>query len=311
MDQMKDAYEKLGLPETATSEELDDRYTLLMRQARSEQRRDPDKSDEVEERFSEVTKAYNYILEEEKRKSLEELSRKKYGKFKGMAGAAEKTEHFFRYYRYHVLGGLALIAIIIYAIISIYNHRAEQDRLAKLPPVDLSVMFLGSYITPDGGQDYTAIEDAILAQFPEWKRVQVSVTYVPSLEAGSPNDAALLQKAMLVLATERSDLYIMDQTAFDWVGNQGIIRSLEPELEGKFKSLVTPDMLKKTKTDEETSGETSKEIYAVNIINSPLSKELPLAKSDMIAGVQPDSERESNALTFITHYLEASKSKTQ
>lgn len=305
MDQMKEAYEKLGLPETATSEELDDRYTLLMRQTRSEQRRNPDKSDEVEERFAEVTKAYNFILEEEKRKSLEELSRQKYGKFKGMAGAAEKTEHFFRYYRYHVLGGLALIGIIIYIIISIFDHRAEQERLAKLPPVDLSVMFLGSYITPDGSQNYKPIEDAILAQFPDWKRVEINVTYVPELDSGNPNDAALLQKAMLVLATERPDLYIMDQGAFDWVGNQGMIRSLEPELEGELKSLVTPDMLKKTKQDEEPT----EQVYAVNIIDSPLSEELPIAKKDMFAGVRAGSEKEANALAFIKHYLEASKTK--
>lgn len=305
MDQMKEAYAKLDLPETATREELDDRYTLLMRQARSEQRRSPDKSNEVEERFAEVTRAYNYILDEEKRKSLEEISRKKYGKYKGMAGAAEKTEHFFRYYRYHVLGGLVLIGIIIYAIISIFNHRAEQERLAKLPPVDLSVMFLGSFMTPDGGQDYKPIEDAILAQFPEWKRVTINVTYVPELDSGSPNDAALLQKAMLVLSTERPDLYIMDKTAFNWVGNQGIVRSLEPELEGELKSLVTPDMLKKTKLEEDTA----EKVYAVDILKSPLAEEIPLAKKDMMAGIRGGSEKEANALAFIKTYLEAAKTK--
>ncbi|UNK17372.1 J domain-containing protein [Paenibacillus sp. N3/727] len=303
MDQMKEAFEKLGLPKTATREELDDRYTLLMRQSRSEQRRDPDKADEVEERFTEVTRAYNYILDEEKRNSLEEISRKKYGKFKGMAGTAEKTEHFFRYYRYHVLGGLVILGIIIYAIISIFNHRAEQERLAKLPPVDLSVMFLGSYMTPDGGQDYKPIEDAILAQFPEWKRVQVNITYVPPMDSGSPNDVALLQKAMLMLTTERPDLYIMDKTAFNWVGNQGIARSLEPELEGELKSLVTPDMLVKTKLEEETA----EKVYAVDIMNSPLAEALPLAKTEMIAGIRGGSEKETNALAFIKTYLEAAK----
>ncbi|WP_054956978.1 DnaJ domain-containing protein [Paenibacillus dakarensis] len=303
METMKEAYEKLGIPETATPEELEDRYTLLMRQARSEQRRNPDKSDEVEERFAEVTKAYNFILNEEKRKSLEEISRKKYGKYKGMAGAAEKTEHFFRYYRYHLLGTLALIGIIIYALISFLDHRAEQERLAKLPPVDLSVMFLGSYITPDGSQDYTPIEDAIVAQFPEWKRVKVSVNYVPGLDTGNPNDAALLQKAMLILATERADLYIMDQSAFDWVGNQDLVRSLDPEVEGEFKSLVTPDMLIKTTLEEETT----EKVYAVSIVNSQLAEELPISNKEMFAGIRNGSEKEANAIKFITRYLEASK----
>lgn len=305
MDQMKEAYEKLGLPETATSEELDDRYTLLMRQARSEQRRDPDKADEVEERFAEATRAYNYILDEEKRKSLEELSQKKYGKFKGMAGAAEKTEHFFRYYRYHVLGGLVVLGLIIYAIISFVNHREEQERLAQLPPVDLSVMFLGSFMTPKADQDYKPIEDAILAQFPEWKRVTVNITYVPPIDSNSPNDAALLQKALLMLTTERPDLYIMDRGAFDWVGHQGIVRSLDPELEGELKSLVTPDMMIKEKLEKDTT----EKVYAVDIMDSPLAETLPIIKNDMIAGIRGGSENEANALKFIKTYLEAEKTK--
>lgn len=303
MDQMKEAYEKLGLPETATREELEDRYTLLMRQARSEQRRSPEKAEEIEKRFAEVTQAYNYILDEEKRRSLEEISRKKYGKFKGLAGTAEKTEHFFRYYRYHLLGALALIGVIVYIIISIFNHRAEQERLAKLPPVDLSVMFLGAFMTPDGGQDMKPLEDAILAQFPEWKRVSINVTYVPPLDSNNPNDAALLQKALLVLTTERPDLYIMDETAFNWMGNQGIVRSLEPELEGELKSLVSPDMLRKTKVE----GDTVEKTYAVDIMKSPLSEELPIAKKEMMAGIRGESQNEANALAFIKRYLEEAK----
>lgn len=102
-------------------------------------------------------------------------------------------------------------------------------------------MFLGSYMNKDGGQDLTPIEDAILAQFPEWKRVTVTMNYVPPLDSNNPQDAAMLQKALLVLSTERPDLYIMDQTAYDWVGNQGMVRPLEAEVEGVWKDLLTPN----------------------------------------------------------------------
>lgn len=309
MDQMKEAYKKLGLPETASREELEDRYTLLMRQARSEMRRNPDNAREAEERFAEATRAYNYILEEEKRQSLEEISRQKYGKFKKFAGTAEKTEHFFRYYRFHVLGALALIGILIYVGISFYNHRAEQERLAKLPPVDLSVMFLGSFMAPDGSQDSKALEDAILAQFPEWKRVTVNVTYMPSIDSGNPHDAALLQKAVLMLSTERPDLYIMDKAAFEWVGPQGIVRSLEPELQGTFKTIADPELFHKTKVEH--NQDTEERVYALELTDSPLSGELPVAKKEIIAGVREDSEHEENALMFIKKYLEAAKSKAK
>ncbi|GAE05757.1 J domain-containing protein [Paenibacillus sp. JCM 10914] len=224
MDQMKEAYERLGLPEDATRTQLDDRYTLLMRQHRSHQRREPDRTEELELQFSEITRAYKFILEEETRQSLEEMNQKRYGKYKRFAGTAEKTDHFFRYYKFHVLGGIALIGLLIYIGISIVNNQAEKERLANLPPVDLEVMFLGTYMNQDNDPDLTPIEDAILAQFPEWNRVTVSINYVPPLDSNNPQDAAMLQKAMLVLATERPDLYIMDQTAYDWIGNQGMVR---------------------------------------------------------------------------------------
>ncbi|NMO95988.1 J domain-containing protein [Paenibacillus lemnae] len=304
MDQMKQAYEKLGLPETATREELDDRYTLLMRQARSEQRRNPDQAEETEARFSEMTKAYRFILEEEKRISLEEISRQKYSKFRGFAGPAEKIEHFFRYYRYHLLGGLALLGLAVYIVISVFNYRAEQERLAKLPPVDLSVMFLGSFMLPDNGNDTEPIEKAILEQFPEWKRVAVNVTYVPPLNSNNPNDAAMLQKAMIMLTSERPDLYITDQNAYNWVGHQGIFQDLEDEINNELKDSASPDLLVTDQLEEDTS----EKVYAVNIQDSPLTEQLPIAKQDnesLIAGISGATEKDQNALLFLKRYLEA------
>ncbi|MGV2787717.1 J domain-containing protein, partial [Clostridium perfringens] len=74
MDQLKEAYKRMGLPEDATKEQLDDRYTLLMRQTRSHQRREPDRAEEFEAEFAEITTAYKFILEEENRKALEEMN---------------------------------------------------------------------------------------------------------------------------------------------------------------------------------------------------------------------------------------------
>ncbi|OIB04745.1 molecular chaperone DnaJ [Paenibacillus sp. LC231] len=303
MDQLKEAYERMGLPEDATKEQLDDRYTLLMRQTRSHQRREPDRAEEIEAEFADITKAYKFILEEENRKALEEMNQKRYGKYKRFAGTAEKTDHFFRYYKFHVLGGIALVGVLIYIVISIFNHQAEKERLANLPPVDLEVMFLGSYMNQDGGQDLKPIEDAILAQFPDWKRVTVNINYVPPLDSNNPQDAAMLQKALLVLSTERPDLYIMDQTAFDWVGNQGMVRPLEAEVEGELKELLTPEMLVKGKNEEDGS----EHVYAVDIMGSPLGEQLPILKKEMFAGIREGTERDANALRFIKQYLETSK----
>ncbi|MBO2943661.1 J domain-containing protein [Paenibacillus sp. F411] len=301
MDQMKEAYEKLGLPETASREEVEERYTLLMRQARSEQRRSPEKAEAVEARFSEATRAYRYITEEDDRKSLEEISRQKYGKFRGLAGPAEKTEHFFRYYRYHVLGALALLGLAIYIVISIVNYRAEQERLAQLPPVDLSIMLLGTYMMPDGGTETEPLEQAILEQFPEWKRVEVNMTYVPPLNSSNPSDAALLQKALLMISSERPDLYIVDQNSYEWVGNQGIFQPLDEKINQDWKDIADPGLHIKGQLDEDPA----ERVYAVNITDSSLVEGLPVAKNEMYAGISPVAENEQKAFAFIQAYLEA------
>lgn len=68
MDELKRAYETMGLPENASKEEVDKRYTTLMRQARARQRENPDGTDQAD--FEEVTRAYRYILGEDTGKPM-------------------------------------------------------------------------------------------------------------------------------------------------------------------------------------------------------------------------------------------------
>lgn len=303
MDSMKEAYERLDLTEDASRDELEERYTLLMKQFRSEQRRNPDNADEIEARFSEITKAYKFILEEEHRRSVEEMARQRYAKFKGFAGTAEKIDHFLRYYRFHLLGAIAVIGIIVYAVISFINHQEEKQRLASLPPVDLSVMFLGTYMLGDAGTDFTPIEEAILAQFPEWRRVEVTLTYVPPLDSNNPQDAAMLQKALLMLSTERPDMYIMDQNAFHWVGHQGMLQSLEPALQGELQDLVVPDQILSASIEEDGP----EAPVLIDIMGSQLEEQLPLLRNEYYAGIRESAERSEQAVTFIKRYLEHPK----
>ncbi|PAD74964.1 J domain-containing protein [Paenibacillus campinasensis] len=303
MDSMKEAYERLNLPENASREELEERYTLLMKQFRSEQRRNPDNAEEIEARFSEITKAYKFILEEERRRSVEEMARQRYAKFKGFAGTAEKIDHFLRYYRFHLLGAIAVIGILVYAIISFINHQEEKQRLASLPPVDLSVMFLGTYMLGDAGTDYTPIEEAILDQFPEWQRVEVTVTYVPPLDSSNPQDAAMLQKALLMLSTERPDMYIMDENAFNWVGHQGMLQNLEPLLQGELKDLTASEQMLSAPIEE---GGPEVPVL-IDLMSSQLEEQLPLLRNEYYAGISHGAERIEQSVTFIKRYLENPK----
>ena len=126
LEDLKEAYALMGLEEFAPKEEVDKRYTTLMRRARSRARLE-DESASQEEDFSKVTAAYQLILAHEDRKITDAFNEQEYGKFKGMAGKAQKMDHFWRYYKIHTFVAIALIVALIYGI-NCYIDKRELYR---------------------------------------------------------------------------------------------------------------------------------------------------------------------------------------
>lgn len=305
MDDLKQAYKRMGLPENASKEELDKRYTILMRQARSRQQQPSaqDQGDPAAE-FDEVTRAYRFILDYEDRVAAEEFNQKEYGKYKKMAGSAAKLDHFWRYYKLHVFGGILALALIIYGVNSFMDHRAEQARLASLPPIDLSVMYFGEYFIDDGQGGGTGtneqLEAALLEQFPEWKRFNLNLTYVP-LETKDQMDMASQQKAMIVLMTEKPDVYILDTASFNWIAPQGVLLNLDDVATGKVKEALGTDKAIKQKTDDDPA----EHVYGIDISKSSIIGKLPaLARNNFIVGIRVTSEKVDNGLYFIDKFLQ-------
>ncbi|MFC4776927.1 J domain-containing protein [Paenibacillus sp. GCM10023252] len=301
MDDLRQAYERMGLPENSSREELEKRYTTLMRQARSRQQASGTSSAAEDTSFAEINEAYRYILGYEERQAAEEFNKKEYGKYRGMAGSAQKLDHFWRYYKFHTLGVIAIIAAIIYGAMSYADHRAEQRYLASLPPIDLSINFMGSFYLPEGKDDASYLETEMLKPFPEWKRLAVQVNQV-SFETTSQMDVALQQKALLNLVTEKPDIYIMDKGTFDWLSPQGILINLDAEAEGAWKPFLsggTASVLK-----QRTEDVPEEHIYAINISQTKLAKELTLLKREMIVGIRADSKHPEQAKQFIETYLQ-------
>lgn len=296
MDELKQAYETLALQELAAKEEVEKRYTTLMRQARSRAQQQKADAGNAEDSFAKITQAYRLILEYEDRKLTDAFNEQEYGKYKKMAGQAQKMDHFWRYYRFHTLGAIAAVALIIYGIISFMNYREEQERLANLPPVDLSVSFMGNYMLKEDAPKEEPIEKALLTAFPEWKRFTSMVTFVP---ADQQAQYAYMQKAVLILATEHPDVYIMDRSIFEWVGTQGILLNLDNDVNGEFKPLMKDGLAQKLKTDEDTE----EHVYGIDLSSSALVDQVPLYKESMIIGIRLDSKNPEKAKEFIKKYL--------
>lgn len=294
---LKTAYERLGLPEGASREMVEKRYDMLLRQERRRRREAGDSGEENPE-FTEITRAYRFILDQEEQQAVSELTEQQYGKYKQFAGLAEKFDHWFSYYKWHALGVILLLGLIAYGINSYIDHREEQKRLASLPPIDVEGMFLGQFYVPDGSSETEEIEAAMLGHLPEWQRIELMLLTF-SLEARTELDIAMLQKASVMLATERPDIYILDSETYPWLAQTGILADLDELAAGRLASLLPEGAAVKAFGGEEYGDH----IYGIDLSDSPLIQELPMYHERFIVGIRRNSERFDNALHLIETYL--------
>jgi hypothetical protein len=293
---LRQAYERLGLPEDATREMVEKRYDMLLRQERRRIRAGEGESPE----FAEITRAYRFIVEQEEKQAVSELTEQQYGRYKRFAGLAEKIDHFFSYYKWHTIGALLVLALILYGINTYIDHKKEQARLAALPPMDVYGMMMGQFYTLDGSGMTDELEAAVLGHFPDWQRVELELISF-SLEPRSEFDMAMLQKATVMLATEKPDIYILDADTYPWLARSGVLLELDDLAAGRFASLLPEEAAPKASGGEE-AGE---HVYGIELTDSPLIGELPLIKDRFIVGIRRDAERLDNALHLIETYLKS------
>lgn len=301
MDDLKQAYELLGLTENASREEVEKAFELLLRKNRSRQPGGQAGVEMGESEYELKLKAYKTIVEFEERSKIEEMSRQRYSKWGKYAGTAEKIDDFFRLYKNHVIIGLISVLVLVVGVTAFVNRQEEKKRLAALPPIDLSVMFLGNFVSDQNQGGDEGVTQALIDLFPEWKRLEVTYNYLPSNQEGlSTTDVAFQQKAMAVVATERPDVYILDSNSFYWLGGGGVLENLDPEAEGVLKPLLEEGNVFKGQTEEDTE----EHVYGIKVTDSALAKKLPLNMQDMIITVRIGADNKDKAIHFIERFLE-------
>ena len=292
MEQIEQAYRKLGLTPYATKEEVDDRYESLLKKERAKIKRGESTLDNQE--FAEITKAYREILDYETKKYTEAFEAQEYGKYKGMADKAKKIDHFWRYYKVHTFTVIAIIAIVIYGVVA-YMDKQEQKRYeASLPPIDLRISFLGEFFdVTNSNMEMQATEDKLLADFNEYQRIETDIIYVPT----DPSmQATYLQKAMALIMVEKPDLYIMDEPMAQWATNTDMFVPLDdiPELAHLMESKYA-----KTTVNQDTNETYT---YGIELNETSLSQDLQVAYPTLITGIRLDAPNKEKALDFIIKY---------
>jgi hypothetical protein len=266
LEQLKKAYEILGLPDDATREQVENRYFILIKRARSEQSRLETSDNTINATdLAEINRAYNLVLgiESEKTGTIEKQS---------------KYAHFMYYYKLHLI---VAIVVVLFAGYMIKEGIDKRNAAANLPPASLSVSLFGNFYFAE----VDTLEKNLLKLVPEWQRIITTLTYVPT-EIKSQQDMAMQQKSVLTLMTESSELYILDAKNFSSLASQGVFERLDG-LEGWAAFNVAPDQLRYAQTDEDKSPVP----YGIDITGNPVFEGIDISGERQIVAVRPNEEK--------------------
>ncbi|MBM7094981.1 hypothetical protein JSY36_04345 [Bacillus sp. H-16] len=272
---LKTAYEIMDVSKEVTIEQLEDQYLLWIKKLKAQQDKTKTTDSNVAIDIGRITEAYHVI----KRNIQPENST--------TMNAREKMEYFFEHYKFHTLAILSSVFIFGAILYNFIDYRIEQSRLADILPPDLEILFLGEYYADDS----TVISEAIEQEFPKFENVEVKIEYIPATLT-SEMDIASTQRIPIILMSETPDIYITDQTQFDF------LLSMEP-----FQSLDLPGELEQNLPYiilEYYQGETDeKELYGVDISESAIFTRVEIGGAGKIAAIRSGADQQDNALAFM------------
>lgn len=292
---IKAAYERLGLGEETTQEELDRGFDLLLKREKAAA---SSGNHETASSLGTDIEAYRTIFDyraKQKLRQVEEERLKKWGKLSGTVG---RSEDFFRINRGRIIAVIAAIAILIGVGSVVWNTVEERRREALLPPVDLNLVFLGTYQANDMDQESELMQQALLKAFPDWKRVKIRVLYLPSPDSngGGGMDAANMQKAMAELVASYPDILVLDKNSLDWISGQDSLADLkDPKLAQIYEAAVKKGTLVNA-VNKQTGAEHA---YGIDFTNTAFGKSLPMAHDGLIAGANPGKIDNPKVIEFL------------
>ncbi|UOQ44263.1 J domain-containing protein [Halobacillus salinarum] len=276
---LQEAYKTLGVSEKSSDEEIDKQYMIWVKREHANKKNQDNKTKPFD--IDKINDAYQVIKSHREPGSN---SQKELRSFQG------KADHFFHYYKFHTLGAVVLIIVCIIAVQNFLNHRQEQEAMASLPPADLSIMLYGGYFDAEADKDQ--LSENMLAQFPDWQRVKITLNYLPG-GSGDAMNRGRQEKSVAILATERPDVYIMDKNIFEQHVQGGMFKPLE-QLESSNKKVQDNKLLHSTTEQNQTD-----HIYGVVVPDNRLFDGMEINEGEKVAAVRRDAENTANAMELM------------
>lgn len=200
-------------------------------------------------------------------------------------------ENYFYHYTIHTIVGIIAVFFIVSISVTVFQGQKERIAEKNRPPADVEVLLYGDFKV-----DYekSILEENFGELFPDWD-VRLTTEYVPS-STNALEDIGAQQKGMLTMSVENPDVYIFDPHQFKIYVEGNTFVSFDES----FTESIPDELL----ISYQTETDTTEQIYAVNITDSPIFELKEVLQSERWIVIRTGSENEENAYKFIQGIVE-------
>lgn len=280
---IKNAYEVLGLSENTSKEDIEKRYSILLKKYRSMNTYEENSSEISKEQIDNITTAYNLLMGYETLEPEEAVPKKPNPVFKKLGIDQKKFENFIHYYKFHILGGIVTVAILVSLIVNI---------VTKVDP-DLNVAFVGSIFY----ENTEAFEEKVMEGMPDLKAIGTDSAIIFDGMDGQMEYASNM-KLVVLFAGADTDVFLIDKNQFEKYANQGAFENLgELDRELRFEENGVKVYKIKTESDKE------EQIYGIGLTDNALLRESGIKGKEIIAAIRINSKHHDKAVDLIKYLL--------
>ena len=326
----KEARNILGVGKDAGKNDIEKRYSILLKKYRMEinMRRDalreaekqeeelntaadtavdnPEgqrtSAEQAEAELSRITEAYNVLMGYEI-KETEQQPGKSAPLFKMVGVDEKKAKNFLYYYKFYILGIIILIALVIYFV---------QGCVNRVNP-DFNAAFIGRI----GYYDATkALSESVKENIPIITEPGFDGAYIDDTVTGDQLYAMEMKLTVLFGAAD-IDVFILDGKYYERFAKQGLFMNLDeigPKLGADVSKnqdlIVAIEEIEDPFDTEEGSDEGTladipeePHLYGIDVSNSTVLKEAGIIADDMVAAIFLGTEKQEKAEAFLKFLL--------
>jgi hypothetical protein len=284
LEQKKNAYEILGVNKDASKNEIERRYTILLKKHRLENSKNSD-----DKEFDEITEAYNLLMGYSTELPVERKNKKPNPVLKKLGINEEKAANFLHYYKHHIIISIIVLVVLITSV---------KSCVTRVPP-DFNIAFIGNYLYTDT----EPLRENILDNWPEIKEISIDGAMI-SGNSESEVGYAMQMKAAVLFGGGDIDVFILDKYNFERYAKQEAFISLDQLVEELGIDMEkNKEYILKAETEESDGKEY---LYGVDVSGSKMFEGTGIKGDEKIAAIFVGTKRYDLAVKFLDILLESS-----